>query len=196
MISGSLASQAKTPAWPTRCPLDDAWVEHQRVVDVRLADQLVVLTQATANQALTYGVTEAPDARLVTQRALSKSPSAIARDAEHFEFTEKQPSVLMLDHDPRRGEARSAMELDAILCEALPELRPVARAWVPSSSAFIYALDGREVIGPGGWRLYVTVDDASRIPAIGAMIYQALWGSGHGYMTVTKVHHRCQRVAT
>jgi len=130
----------------------------------------------------------------VTQRALSKSPSAIARDAEHFEFTEKQPSVLMLDHDPRRGEARSAMELDAILCEALPELRPVARAWVPSSSAFIYALDGREVIGPGSWRLYVTVDDASRIPAIGAMIYQALWGSGHGYMTVTKVHHRCQRV--
>ena len=35
--------------------------------------------------------------------------------------------------------------------------------------------DGTELIGMGGWRCYVAVDDASAIPSVGAYIYQRLW---------------------
>ena len=91
----------------------------------------------------------------------------------------------MLDHDPRPGEARTAEEIDAISCAAVPEIAAVQRVWVPSSSAFIYDAEGRELIGRGGWRLYLAVDDASRIPDVGALIYQALWKAGYGYVSVT-----------
>jgi len=139
-----------------------------------------------SNQALCYGVPEAPSARLVMQRDLAKSPGAIARDHDHFTFAEGQPGVLMLDHDPRAREARSAEELDAILIAAVPAIAGVKRVWVPSSSAFIFTDDGREMIGRGGWRCYLIIDDAVRIPEIGALIYQALWKAGYGYAFVTK----------
>ena len=120
------------------------------------------------------------------QRELSGNPGAIARDAGHFEFQEKRPGMMMLDHDPRQGEARTAAELDAILCEAVPQVQSVERAWVPSSSAFIYTRDGRELIGRGGWRCYFIVEDASAIPDVGALLYQRLWERGHGYVLVSK----------
>ena len=138
-------------------------------------------------QALTYGLTDAETARLVTQRALSQHHDAIARDRDHFEFQDGKPGILMLDHDPKAGTpGLSVPELDAILCEAHPQLADVERAYAPSASAFIYSSDGRELIGTGGWRCYVIVDNASMIPAIGAAFYQRLWELGYGRVDVSK----------
>ena len=159
-----------------------------RRVEVESLEEFIELRAGLrSNQALCYGVTEASSARLVTQRDLSKAPGAIARNHKHFKFAAGKPGILMLDHDPRPGAAPlDVHELDAILCEALTELADVQRVWAPSASAFVYGADGREFIGAGGWRGYFVVDDASRIPDIGALIYQALWKNGHGYAFITK----------
>jgi hypothetical protein len=142
--------------------------------------------------ALTYGVPkiEAACGKIVTQRALMNGADedAIARDREHFHYAAGEPGVLMLDYDPRKGyPPLTWQELDAILCEVMPELKTVERAWRASSSAFIYRKDtDEELIGVGGWRCYVMVDDASRIPEIGALLYQHLWAAGHGYIQLSK----------
>ena len=58
--------------------------------------------------------------------------------------------------------------LDDMICGVMPEIAGVARVWRPIASAFIYRKStGKELIGSGGWRLYIVVDDASQIPAIG-----------------------------
>jgi hypothetical protein len=125
------------------------------------------------NQALAYGVTAAEEARIVTQRALSQYHDAIARDRGHFEYADGEPGILFFDYDPPHGApALSVKEFDEVLCEAFPGLADVERAYAPSASSYIYTSDGRELIGAGGLRCYVIVDDASMIPEIGAAVYQ------------------------
>ena len=159
-----------------------------RVEVAGLAGLLQLIKELRSNEALTYGVPEVEHARLVTQKAKALNRGgAICRDRQHFRFAEGKPGVMMLDHDPRPGHPpKSREELDAILCEVMPELAAVARVWRPSSSAFIYSADGTELIGSGGWRGYAVVDDASAIPALGAELYQRLWAAGHGYVQVAK----------
>jgi hypothetical protein len=141
-----------------------------------------------SNEALTYGVPEMEHACVVTQKAKAlNGTGAICRDREHFDFLEGRPGVFMLDYDPRPGHApKSARELDAILCETMPELAAVTRAWRPSSTSYIYTSDDDEIIGAGGLHGYLIVDDASEIPLLGATLYQRLWAAGHGYIQVSK----------
>ena len=117
-----------------------------------------IIEQLASNQALTYGVPAVPEAKLLTQAELRRAGGidAIARDREHFRFTEAQPGVLMLDHDPRPGyPGLDWSDIDAILCECVPGWGAVERAWRPSASAYIYRSNGEELIGRGGWRCYV-----------------------------------------
>ena len=155
-----------------------------------VAGLLAEIEDFDSNQATTYGTPkiEADTGKIATQRSLNGSGDTIARDREHFAFAEGEPGVLMLDYDPRKGhKPLSRQELDAILCEVMPELGRVERAWRPSASAFIYRKsDGAELIGSGGWRCYTIVDDASAIPTIGALLYQRLWEAGHGFIQLSK----------
>jgi hypothetical protein len=155
-----------------------------------LAEFSRVLSGLKANEALAYGVFGSLEARLVTQEALREGAvsNAIARDRDHFAFAEGYPGVMMFDHDPRPDrDRRGWQELDAILCEICAPLASTARLWRPSASAFLYrSADGTELIGMGGWRCYVLVDDASAIPMLGAAIYQQLWQKGHGYIQISK----------
>lgn len=197
-IALTLIENARGPAAKTFSRKPDGSLEKRsacqifegtaRRVEVESLEEFIAVRAGLASkQALAYGVSNVPEARLVNQRALSKLRGAIARDRKHFWFADGKPGVFMMDHDRRSDTPPlDALELDHILCKALPELAGVQRAWVPSASAFIYGTDGREFIGAGGWRGYFIVDDASRIPDIGALIYQRLWANGHGYAFVTK----------
>ena len=143
-----------------------------------------------SNEALTYGVTEAQRARLVTKKAKANGAAGdvIARDEEHFRFAEGQPGIMMFDYDPRPGyppeSRKSREELDVILREVVPGWATTERLWRASSTAFVYN-NGEELIGSGGWRAYCLVDDASAIPMLGAAIYQRLWEAGHGYVHIS-----------
>jgi hypothetical protein len=149
-----------------------------------------LLEELQPNHALLYGIGDVENAALVTQEALRECtiPNAIARDRQHFRFVENEPGILMLDHDPRPGHRRlDYAELDVVLSEHILGWSEAARLWRPSSSAFIYrASDNAELIGLGGWRSYVVVDDAAAIPSVGAYIYQKLWSAGHGYIEISK----------
>jgi len=139
--------------------------------------------------AFCFGVTDKKEARLLTQETLRSGsyPDAIARDRDHFSFREGQPGVLMLDCDAREGQlAMNWQDIDQILAEIIPDWLPTQRLWRASSSSFIYAIDGSEVIGMGSWRCYVMVDDASAIPSVGAYIYQRLWETGHGHIFISQ----------
>ena len=87
----------------------------------------------------------------------------------------------MFDCDAHHGsEPRNWNEIDDIIAEIIPAWRQTQRLWRASSSAYLFRRDGTELIGMGGWRCYVVVDDASAIPNVGAHIYQRLWEAGHG----------------
>ncbi len=141
------------------------------------------------NRALCFGVAEKPKARLLTQEVLRSGsyPNAIARDRDHFQFEKGKPGILMLDCDAKpAGLPLNWKEIDGAITKIIPAWKNTQRLWRASSSAFLYReSDGSELIGPGGWRCYVMVDDAAAIPEVGAFLYQALWSKGHGYILIS-----------
>ena len=145
-------------------------------------------------RALCFGVPKLKEARLLTQETLRSGSyaDAIARDRDHFSFRQAQSGVLMLDCDPHQGqEPRSWQDIDRIVAEIIPAWRETQRLWRASSSAYLYRGDETELIGMGGWRCYVVVDDASAIPSLaipstGAYIYQRLWETGHGHIVISQ----------
>jgi hypothetical protein len=148
-----------------------------------------ILGQLKPNQALCFGVPEREEARLITQETLRSGafPDAIARDRDHFSFRRGQPGVLMLDCDARLDQAALNWEdIDKIIAGIIPSWDQTQRLWRASSSAFIYTKDGTELIGKGGWRCYVMVDNAAAIPSVGALLYQELWRKEHGYIVISK----------
>ena len=157
--------------------------EADRVMIEGLEGLRDLIKSLSSNQALCFGIAEQKKARLLTQEALRSGsyPDAIARDREHFSFSEGKPGVLMLDCDaPAVGPGFTWKKIDGILASTVPAWLDTKRLWRASSSAFIYReSDGSELIGAGSWRCYTMVDDASAIPAIGAFIYQSLWEKGN-----------------
>lgn len=138
------------------------------------------------NQAFCYGIpsTTPGDYKLTTKARAGEG--LIARSDEYFFWDRGDPGIMMLDYDPQPGKAaRTSAELDAIFAATLTGFKGVRRAWRASSSAFIYAADGTEMIGHGGARCYLIVDDAAQIPRIGQLWFQELWKAGHGYCVVS-----------
>lgn len=163
-----------------------------RVVGVAgLEGLLAALESLKPNEAAIYGViaSGATEAPVVTQETLKRiAPvGAIARDQEHFVFSEGKPGVLYLDYDPQPGaRPLTPDELDAILCKEVPGWGETARAYRPSSSSFIRcADDGRVLRDAGGLRAYAVVDNAAAIPDVGAFIFQRLFDAGHGWIYVS-----------
>ena len=145
---------------------------------------IAIRAQLRPNQALVYGVCGKSRAKLSTKDSPSvKLGDAIARSQAHFRFHDG-PSIFFADYDPQPGRRLlSWRDLDTIYCSVLPALAGTARAWVPSSSAYLYRRDdGAELIGSGGWRLYCAVDNGRTIPDLMATIYQGLWAAGHGFV--------------
>ena len=148
-----------------------------------------LLEKLPSRCAFCFGVADKKKARLLTQETLRSGsyPDAVARDRDHFSFREGRPGILMLDCDARDDEpALNWQDIDQVIAEIIPDWLETQRLWRASSSSFLYTSDGSELIGIGGWRCYVMVDDASAIPAVGAYIYQRLWEMGHGYIFISQ----------
>ena len=163
--------------------------EAERVTISGLLDLKELIENLPSSSALCFGTAEKEKARLLTQETLRAGsyPDAIARDRDHFSFRRGQPGILMLDCDAHPGKsALSWQEIDQIIAQIVPSWSETQRLWRASSSAFIYSSEGSELIGKGGWRCYVMVDDASAILAVGAYIYQRLWDLGHGHILISK----------
>ena len=156
-------------------------VRTTRVADLK--GFLTIRAKLKSNEALIYGVTGKAKAELRTKSSPEVlSGQAIARDLASFQFRTGKPAIMFYDFDPKPGRPKLGWrELDAIYGEALPGFAATRRAWVPSSSAYLY-LGEREMIGPGGWRCYQVVDDGAAIPRIMAAMYIGLWRLGHGFI--------------
>lgn len=165
----------------------DGHIATAAVQDIR--ELMTLLAGLKPHNALTFGVTAYQKARLLTKDMLEGGsfPGTVARDRAHFSFRDGQAGILMLDYDPREGQpALDWQEIDRIIGEIIPSWAETQRLWKVSSSAFLYTKDGLELIGKGGWRGYVMVDNAAAIPGVGAFLYQALWKKGHGYIKISK----------
>ena len=159
--------------------------QHDRGDAETLDEFMLIRAELAADPSccLVYGIAQSECGGLTLKRLRDKHPGSIARCREDFTFPAGQPGVLVFDfdRDKRAGAKRWIwQELDSVVCEILPELEDTRRAWVPSSSAFIRDKNGNELIGAGGWRLYVFVDNAAAIPRITEYAYQRLWARGHG----------------
>jgi hypothetical protein len=154
---------------------------------VAVADlhQFARLLEGLGNhEALTFGITQAEQARLTPQERLAqgRAPAgAICRDRANFAWPEGR-AVLMLDIDrPKDGSTPlRALAFDELLSELLPWWSKSARLYRPSASAFIYDVDGNELSGAGSLRCYAIADKAENIPFVGVAIADALWKGGHG----------------
>jgi hypothetical protein len=146
------------------------------------------LSTLQPNQALAFGVTERAEAPIVTQAEVSKTPGAIARDRQHFRYTQGA-SVWFLDYDYDRSTATEApltpSEVRAKLIEACPALESAPMVAVPSASSYLY--DGeKQLLGPGGVHLYVFVQNGAGIPRAGKALYEHTWRTGCGRFVVGK----------
>ena len=151
----------------------------ERVAIANVADLHDLIGRLPPTQALCFGVAKRQRARLLTQETLRSGsyPDAIARDRDHFSFRQALPGILMLDCDPRPGHAaREWQEIDEAIADIIPAWGQTQRLWRASSSANLYRPDGTELIGMGGWRCYVVVDDASAISERGSFHLSALVG--------------------
>jgi hypothetical protein len=147
-----------------------------------LPDLAMVIEGLGHNEALTFGITSFVDARVATQKALSKAGrNTVARDRKHF-FWPEDRAILQLDIDkPKDGsKPLKAKEFDALLCRLLPWWRSVARMYKPSASAFVFDDAGNELSGAGSLRAYAIVDKGENIPHLGVAVTDALWRAGYG----------------
>ncbi len=155
-------------------------------VDVTGPEQLAeIIRRLTPAQALCFGV-PSHDAEIVPQADLAKNPGAIARTREHFQWPDGG-GLMLLDYDPPAdGEALDFTSLLVSLTTAMPEVAMAPMVAIPSASSCIHKDDGTELRGIRGWHLFLFVETASDIPAIGATLEGRLWLAGHGRVQVSK----------
>ncbi|MFH1495667.1 MAG: hypothetical protein ABIG70_12825 [Pseudomonadota bacterium] len=146
-----------------------------------------LLIQAEHSQAFSYGLCGRKRSQIVAKDKLVQHPGAIARDREHFEWG-AGPGILFLDYDPpKEGGALERDDLIAAIRGACAFLADVQMLWRPSSSSNITNRQTQELLrGLAGQRLYIVVDQAKRIPDIGAAIDAHLWAAGYGRFDVSK----------
>jgi len=159
---------------------------HVKRVDVAGPVELAELIKGLEPaQALCFGV-PTHDGEIVPQDALAKHPGAVSRTREHFRWPDG-PGIMLLDYDPPAGATPlSFTDLLVALTQALPELASAPLVGVPSASSFVYRSDGTELRGAGGWHVFVSVETAADIPAVGETLSNRLWLAGHGRILVSK----------
>ena len=94
------------------------------------------------------------------------------------------PAVLPVDFDPFGTRAFDWRELDDIYCLILPQLKVVKRCFFPSNSSFIRTRDGTFLKNPG-FRMYVAVDDGTRIEDLLTLLFQGSWAHGGGHIKIS-----------
>ena len=162
---------------------------HVDILEVRDLKGLAgVIAGLNTRQALSFGVPRSGRAeQVVTKHALGLTPGAIARSRAFFEFPAGR-GLLLLDYDPPKGaDALKPGALRDLLIQAVPVLAKCEMLISSSASSYIYRTrDGECLKGPGGMHVFVPVDDARDITAIGAAIDRRCWLAGLGYVENSK----------
>lgn len=154
-----------------------------------------VISSLTTSDALAHGVPKSGgQTGIVVSEARRRSASeALTRSLECFGWG-PGPGWLMLDLDlkdlPPEFELLDLSTLDkirAVLCGAVPELATVPMLGLPSASAMLYRTsDDKPLRGLTGVRLYVPIEHAKDIPAIGKRLFHRLLLAGLGYAFVSQ----------
>lgn len=140
-----------------------------------------IVSSLENNQALCYGTPKGIKVGGTVNIAANdyKLEGEMARTKSDFEWPDGG-GVLFLDHD---SGLRKQDFLDSI-AYVLPELQTVDKIWMPSSSSHIFHGE-KDLTGVRGQRLYFFVDDASKIPEIGSLIFKKLWLAGMGNIVIS-----------
>ncbi len=155
---------------------------YETVAIERLSEFSQHLEAATSSDAFCYGTTEEQGGRLVRESDLAQNPGAIARTSEYFGWS-PGPGILMLDND-------DGQVFDDTFAEFLPEyvsfMDGIDMLVRPSSSSNIYnAETGQCLRGMVNQRAYAVVSDSRLASAVGKLIEDMLWETGHGYFAIS-----------
>lgn len=147
------------------------------------------LTRLEPNQALTYGVTEAANVRIITEAAWKKRgrpDTDIPRTRRNFAWP-AGPGILQIDHDPPKGGTALTREgLIGALRDAAPALADVGMLWWPSASSHIVnTTTDEDLTGLRGQRVYMIAKDARDIERAGAVLFRRLWLAGYGHVEIS-----------
>jgi hypothetical protein len=161
-------------------------VAYRRSVET-VAELGWLFAQMTARRdwALSSGITQYAEVRIVTKRELAHVEGlAVARSKEHFAFPDG-PGLLCLDYDPH-GEALGAEVLHSALVTCCPWLEGIGALITASATSYIYdGNTGRCLKGPGGLHTYFIIDGARAAPKAVDAIFQATFGR-FGYAMISK----------
>ncbi len=149
-------------------------------VDMDLADLPCFLAGLTTNQCLVTGVCDRTTANITPVEY--PVPGAINRTKEFFHYP-NGPALVMLDHDPdKERPGMIPAELLAVLADISPVFAAAARVVKLSTSAEVYAPDGRLLSTPTpGFHVYFAVADGQDIPRFGKALFRRLWLAGRGW---------------
>jgi energy-coupling factor transporter ATP-binding protein EcfA2 len=111
-----------------------------------------------------------------------RSQGSIARTKEDLPFPDGS-GVMFLDNDLPQGDQEDQFEVFVL---AVPELRAASYVHSPSSSAWIFDANGRQLKGAGGQHYAIPVLDASDIPRALNALHLRLLMAEKGEPVVTK----------
>ncbi len=147
-----------------------------------------------ANEALAFGVPDAENARIVTERQRRKRGEAgadeaglpiISRSRRYFKWS-GGAGYLMCDVDPIGDEILSQETVFGLITAIIPELAKAPCVSTHSASSWIFDSDtGDELIGARGLRFYWLLDDTSEVPRIGKLLQDRLWLAGYGRVVLS-----------
>jgi hypothetical protein len=188
----------------------DAYLSDGHVEELSFASIFEFMTfrkGLEGNRALMMGRPLYPDARIVTQEVLSRTPVArrrneriMARDRTHMSWSDG-PTLVMLDldrPDEFPAEVRSIAPTTPeswreFLIQCVPALAEAQMAWAPSSSSFLYVND-EQVQGLRGQRFYFPVDTGQAIPRLSKALRDALVLEGMVWFAVSRSGNRLERL--
>lgn len=163
-------------------------VERLHICDLR--DLSRIIQGLTTHQALTFG-TVALDGQhhTITTASKQKDGLNIARTRQFFAYPQDAHGILLLDYDPPKDDSQplTADALISTLQTAVPSLAGCEMLVSSSESSHIYRTDTGDCLkGAGGLHLFVTVANASDIPAIGQAVASRCWLAGLGRVEKSK----------
>jgi len=136
---------------------------------------------------LTYGIPVADvgeNGIALVAKAQARA-DAITRSESDFVWPDG-PGILAADYDPREGHAvLTRDELWDQVKSVVPGYAEHDVVWGCSSSSYIYHIDGRELVGIKGQRLYIGVEDATDIPRAADVMLKRFWLPGHGFIFIS-----------
>ena len=148
------------------------------------------LTTLRPVNAMAYGVSEHPKAKVVTKKELAKikhngGEPVIARTRDNFKWSAGR-AFFMIDYDPEKGTIpMTGDEFLKAVYSLCPEIKDAPHLVTPSASTFIYNGADCEK-GPGGLHLLIDVTNGTDIPRAGETFFKRGCLAGFGFIFITK----------